>query len=154
MKDYYLNELNKIDTTNQYPANIKIHGGSGEATKHLDLNAESAETLVKWLTAHYLTPKDVTVDMFTKIKRDTNGNPRYVIDFIKLSTIIEQEEVILKANTLKGTYSTDLLYKIALKRAKQLGGRKYDTKAYSGGIVFQSYNIQDTADKINELLNK
>ena len=43
-------------------------------------------------------------------------------------------------------------YGIAVKKANSIGGRKYHTKQYGGGIVFQSYNIEDTAKRIKELL--
>ena len=35
-----------------------------------------------------------------------------------------------------------------------IGGRKYHNKSYGGGIVFQSYNLQDTADTINKLIKQ
>jgi hypothetical protein len=36
----------------------------------------------------------------------------------------------------------------------QLGGRKYHTKAYGGGIVFQSYSIRQLEQDIIELVKK
>lgn len=53
-----------------------------------------------------------------------------------------------QANYKKGIYSIDLLYKIALKKAKSLGGKKYNNKKYGGGIVFQSYNITNLSQMI------
>lgn len=66
---------------------------------------------------------------FTRINNDTNGNPRYVCHYLEFA----------------GTYNE------ALKVAKQLGGKRYNNKSYGGGIVFQSYNIQDLEKKIIEL---
>jgi hypothetical protein len=43
-------------------------------------------------------------------------------------------------------------YGIAVKRANKIGGRRYHTKQYGGGIVFQSYNIHDTERQILELV--
>jgi len=75
---------------------------------------------------------------FTRINNDVNGNPRYVCHFLNL--ISENYEM-----------SIQLKYEFAIKKAKQLGGKKYNTKSYGGGIVFQSYNIQDLENSIIEL---
>jgi len=45
------------------------------------------------------------------------------------------------------------LYEYAVKKAKKIGGKKYSNKSYGGGIVFQSYNIENTWKKIQELKN-
>lgn len=47
----------------------------------------------------------------------------------------------------------DAKYNFALKRAKNIGGKKYHNKSYGGGIVFQSYNLFDLKKRISELLN-
>ena len=57
-----------------------------------------------------------------RVNNDINGNPRYVVHFLDI----------------------DSSYDEALKRAKKVGGRKYRAKDFGGGIVFQSYNIEDT----------
>ena len=67
---------------------------------------------------------------FTRIDNDTNGNPRYVCHFLNIADN----------------------YETAVKIANKIGGRKYHTKKYGGGIVFQSYNIKETERRINELL--
>jgi hypothetical protein len=72
---------------------------------------------------------------FTRINNDVNGNPRYVCHFLNL----------LKEN--ENGYDT------AIKRAHKIGGRKFHNKQYGGGIVFQSYNIADTAKAILEIVN-
>lgn len=71
----------------------------------------------------------VKIDDFTRINNDVNGNPRYVCHFLQLSDN----------------------YQEAIKKANSIGGRKYHTKSYGGGIVFQSYNLQNLCDKINEI---
>lgn len=81
---------------------------------------------------------------FTRISNDTNGNPRYVTHYTNLLTSVELQDY--SGNWL------DRRYKIAVKRANKIGGRKYHTKTYGGGIVFQSYNIKDTENRIKELL--
>jgi hypothetical protein len=66
---------------------------------------------------------------FTRINNDINGNPRYVCHFLNIADD----------------------YETAVKLANTIGGKKYHTKQYGGGIVFQSYNIEDTASHINEI---
>ena len=39
-------------------------------------------------------------------------------------------------------------FEMALKRAKEIGGKKYRGKEYGGGIVFQSYNLDSTEEAI------
>lgn len=77
---------------------------------------------------------------FTRVNSDNNGNPRYVCHF--LNFIAESESL----------FSVDEKYKVALKRAKKIGGRKFHNKQYGGGIVFQSYNISTTEKNILELM--
>lgn len=81
---------------------------------------------------------------FTRIKNDTNGNPRYVCHFLNLNT----EEELNSAEYLPNKYE------IACKRANKIGGRKYHTKAYGGGIVFQSYNLDCEVEAINRVTGK
>lgn len=66
---------------------------------------------------------------FTRINNDINGNPRYVCHYLEIS---------------------DNYYE-AVKLANTIGGKKYRAKWYGGGIVFQSYNIQDTEKAILKL---
>lgn len=77
---------------------------------------------------------------FTRIKNDTNGNPRYVCHFLNIP--LNESE---KANNLSDNYKT------AVKKANKIGGRKYHNKQYGGGIVFQSYNIAETEKQILNL---
>lgn len=72
---------------------------------------------------------------FTKVNNDTNGNPRYVCHFLNFITSDEKSD-----------------YSLALYRAKKIGGRKFHNKQYGGGIVFQSYNIEDTEKHILDLM--
>jgi len=79
---------------------------------------------------------------FTRINNDINGNPRYVYHF--LTFITERDKFT----------SLDQRYNLALSRAKKLGGKKFHNKQYGGGIVFQSYNIEYTEERINELMTQ
>lgn len=87
---------------------------------------------------------------FTRINNDTNGNPRYVVHFFALLTDKEQQEIRKKAKPLKSI--TDM-YNYAAVKANKIGGKKYRGKDFGGGIVFQSYNIQEIEIAINQLLN-
>lgn len=97
----------------------------------------------------------VTPDMFTRVNSDVNGNPRYVIHFLNFITdsdtekIKEDFSIYLERNPFE---LTSLEYANAVNKARQIGGKKYHTKRYGGGIVFQSFNIQHTCNRINELL--
>ena len=82
-------------------------------------------------------------DNFTRIKNDVNGNPRYVCHFLHLDV-----------HGWKSHSDLSERYVIACKLGNMLGGKKYHTKGYGGGIVFQSYNLQTLCDDINKLTNK
>ena len=84
-------------------------------------------------------------NVLTRLNNDVNGNPRYAIHFLKLNTRAEK-------NRTEFNYSTTNLYDIAVKRAKQLGGKRYHNKQYGGGIVFQSYNTTALLDSIETLI--
>lgn len=90
------------------------------------------------------TTQTKTID-FTRINNDTNGNPRYVCHFLAFITDKDRETP---------GYSITSAYQLAVKRANKIGGRKYHTKQYGGGIVFQSYNIFDEERGILELMEQ
>ena len=77
------------------------------------------------------TVKNERIKVF-RIKNDVNGNPRYVIHFSDLGIKLSDYDNINK------------LY----------GFKKYRAGWFGGGVVFQSYNIQDTLnfalDKVKE----
>lgn len=77
---------------------------------------------------------------FTIINNDVNGNPRYVVHFLDLLTSEEQAGLSISER-----------YQLAVKKANKIGGKKYNTKKYGGGIVFQSYNLPDLERNINEI---
>lgn len=79
-----------------------------------------------------------------RIDNDVNGNPRYVTSFSNLLNNKEKYESGL---------SVLEQYDLAVRKAKKLGGKKFSNKQYGGGIVFQSYNIQDTEKRIKSLVN-
>lgn len=83
-------------------------------------------------------------DMFTRVNSDINGNPRYVCHFLHLLRKVDREDT-----NVIGT-----LYEIALRNAKELGGKKFHNKQYGGGIVFSSYNLENLCESINLLTGK
>jgi len=87
---------------------------------------------------------------FTKVENDVNGNPRYVCHFLDIPlTDLEKEEVRLSSKRVEGQINT--CYSLTVKKAKTIGGKKYNNKSYGGGIVFQSYNLHDLEKKILSL---
>ena len=78
------------------------------------------------------TVKNERIKVF-RIKNDVNGNPRYVVHFMDLNIKLADYDNINK------------LY----------GFNKYRAKWFGGGVVFQSYNIEDTLnfalDKVKEI---
>ena len=82
---------------------------------------------------------------FCRVNNDIFGNPRYVVHFLAFNT---DEE--MKNDNL----SQSQLYAIAKKRANYLGFSVYRANWYGSGFVGQSYSLTDTANKINEILNK
>lgn len=79
----------------------------------------------------------------TQINNDTNDNPRYVVHFL---TFIKDSDIKI-GEEHKSTYH------IALKRAKTIGGKKYHTKSFGGGIVFQAVNTHKLKQQIIDLVN-
>lgn len=86
---------------------------------------------------------------FTRVNNDINGNPRYVCHFLNLLTIEEKNKNFSDKNDIFGISNK---YAYALIKAKKIGGRKFHNKQYGGGIVFQSYNIEETEKSILALI--
>lgn len=86
---------------------------------------------------------------FTRINNDVNGNPRYVVHFLELLNNNEQEEIRAKAKPFQAISD---MYNFAVSKANKIGGKRYRGKDFGGGIVFQSYNINNLEKSINELL--
>jgi len=87
---------------------------------------------------------------FTRVNNDVNGNPRYVCHY---SNLIDNED----RENIRKVFAwgfVDKEYELAIGRANRIGGRKFHNKQYGGGIVFQSYNIEQTERDILELINQ
>ena len=74
---------------------------------------------------------------FTRVNNDVYGNPRYVTHFFSL---LKEDEQTLSN------------YNLAVKRANKLGGKKYRGSDFGGGIVFQSYDLNELRKRIIEML--
>lgn len=81
----------------------------------------------------------ITKEDFERVTSDTNGNPRYAIHF-----------TLCRPNSLQSN-GLDNRYAETCKLMNKIGGRKYHNKSYGGGIVFQSYNLDETIKGIKEI---
>lgn len=81
---------------------------------------------------------------FTRVNSDVNGNPRYVVHFLEC-----------EPKTWKD-YPVDLTnrYSRVCTLMNRIGGRKFHNKQYGGGIVFQSYSIDDTERHILRVIGE
>jgi len=126
----------------------KKHTKYGVVKKHVRRvsGVKKAESIHKDTKSHNVNIRVVSgfekID-FTRINNDVYGNPRYVVHFLEF---LNNEE--------KSFLPFSKKYEYALKKAKLIGGRKFDNKQYGGGVVFQSYNTIDLEKKINELREK
>jgi len=77
---------------------------------------------------------------FTRARNDVNGNPRYICHFMNLDVHGWESNIGLPER-----------YALACKLANTIGGRKHHTKAYGGGIVFQSYSLDELTRAIGRV---
>jgi hypothetical protein len=87
----------------------------------------------------------ITSADFVKVANDVNGNPRYVCHFLLLDVHGFDKGI---------GFGLGDRYALACKLANRAGGRKYHTKSFGGGIVFQSYALDDTCARLNELVEE
>ena len=87
----------------------------------------------------------------TRVKRDANGNPRYVVHFLDLLREAEQEQIDKETRGKYPGANIDAMYFAAIKKSKSIGGKKYRGNDFGGGIVFSSYNTSDLITQIEEL---
>lgn len=86
----------------------------------------------------FRTSNDDNAIEWARVNNDVNGNPRYVCHYLNLLTQAEKDNNDWQVRK----------YDLALARASRIGGRKFHNKQYGGGIVFQSYNLQETESAI------
>ena len=66
---------------------------------------------------------------FHRVNNDVNGNPRYVCHYLAIAPD----------------------YSAACKLANTIGGRKFHNKQFAGGVVFQSYSLDELVNAINRI---
>ena len=81
----------------------------------------------------------------TRVKNDANGNPRYVIHWLELLGCepLSQWDDNLRMPA-DSFYDVGLSYDLACTISKPAGFKRYHNQLYDGGLVVQSYNIQDS----------
>lgn len=79
---------------------------------------------------------------FYRAKSDVNGNPRYVVHYLKLLT---KEELYSDTPLNFSKYES-----LALPRGRKIDGKKYHNKLFGGGVIFQSYCLRELMTLINE----
>ena len=87
----------------------------------------------------------------THIANNGNGNPRYVAHFLNLNTRAEIDvsgEDFARIGGISGKYA------LALKRARTIGGSKFNNKRYGGGIVFIAYSLPELVAAINRVTGR
>lgn len=90
---------------------------------------------------------------WVRINNDINGNPRYVCHFTDLLSEDDKNNYRLNVFPIfKVNDNVEKRYSIALNKARKLGGKKYNTKNYGGGIVFQSYNLEFLEESLLKLI--
>lgn len=125
-----------IGTT--YPITETIKADSVELAKLACYEKYELLSEFKILSEKYI----LSEDDFDRVKSDIYGNPRYVIHFLRvLPDSIKRED----------TLTISAKYQFACKIMNKIGGRKYSTKSYGGGIVFQSYSLESTIRDIERL---
>lgn len=82
---------------------------------------------------------------YKRVNNDVNGNPRYVFHF--LDFISDNDS----ATAPQGMNRILYLKNLAVEKARSLGGKAYRGKDFGGGIVIQSYNIEETIKRIENL---
>lgn len=83
---------------------------------------------------------------FYRVENDVNGNPRYVMHFWDVFSEEEKERL----NNHEYNLDISTKFKLALCKAYKIGGKTYRAKWFGGGIVFQSYNLEETAKFFKE----
>ena len=79
---------------------------------------------------------------FTKIRNDIYGNPRYVVHYLECMP-----------KSYRGEKLEDLSkeYQKTVRLMRKLGGRKYHSKKYGGGITFSTYDTKELEKHIRLL---
>lgn len=71
----------------------------------------------------------------TRVGNDVSGNPRFACKYYAVLSTEEEET----PNTLARRGEPSAHYALAIRKANRIGGRKYHTKKFGGGLVFTEY---------------
>lgn len=93
--------------------------------RKMDIEKMIEDNVFRLVQEYDLSTPYPSVD-FKRVNSDVYGNPRYVCHFLNFANDYDE----------------------ALRIAKEYGGRKFNNKQYGGGIVFQSYNIDELEEEI------
>ena len=77
---------------------------------------------------------------FYGVNNDINGNPRFVFHFLDIPLQEDERNLNFKEQ-----------YILRCEKAKKIGAYKYRGKWFGGGLVVQSYNLENTAKEIKNL---
>lgn len=82
-----------------------------------------------------------TIEGFTfyRIDNDSLNNPRYIVHVMNLISGKSKESMLDQIDQ-------------AYQRAKKIGGKKFKSSYFGGGIVFQSFNIKELAAKLKKIV--
>jgi hypothetical protein len=80
------------------------------------------------------------LDNWTRVNNDVNGNPRFVIHYTSC-----MPEAIRTSGDIHSRYDA------TVKLMNKIGGRRFHNRQYGGGIVFQSYSLQETNAAIERI---
>lgn len=119
--------------------NVVACWASGDLAGAVNALESSANEARNQLEREHAERNKITFDDFKRINNDVNGNPRYVLHFLRLCTDAELDA------------PTPYSYEVALTRGRRAGGRKFHNKQYGGGIVFQSYSLDELCSHLNAL---
>lgn len=72
MMEYYRDQLERIEVGKTiYPPTIKVHAnGNGSDTNNLNLNEESASSLVEWLFSNFKINTETKANLLVRFTKD------------------------------------------------------------------------------------
>jgi len=96
--------------------------------------------------------KDFTMKLrhhWTRLGRDANGNSRWCVHYLALVP----DHYLIRCQHCGHTPPPPAnLYDVAVKRANQIGGRKYNCRRFGGGIAFYTCCLQETEAAIGRVI--
>lgn len=103
----------------------------------------------------------ITSDRFQQVEPDSLGNPRYILDYPYLLDERTLQQIEMKLSDITGTKqetlanianTTAFAVRSAMKVARKLGGKPYNSTNYQDHFVFTEYDLDELCYKLNLLL--